>query len=191
MSGPKIMYYPIYPKNGDRLFTSQNTASDQTLMCLSFIYYHFDITRKTFFCLPFYFKWKYFDLLDHILSETICLFCFCIFFSNIYHKIKCMAKIWSDLCNFHSEVTFWNFCLRKYFLLLSWVWIYNFSQKYCYNFRKIEQAELVKSLPRSYLPYRFLNNLLSFLLWEKWKHLFCFFFKRTMTRIKKNLFIGS
>ena len=28
-----------------------------------------------------------------------------------------MAKSWSDLCNFYSKVIFWNFCLRKHFLL--------------------------------------------------------------------------
>ena len=34
---------------------------------------------------------------------------------------------------------------------------------------KIEQAELAENLPPSYLPYRFLHNLHSFLLWEKVK----------------------
>ena len=42
------------------------------------------------------------------------------------------------------------------------------SQHYCENFRKIEQAELVENLP-GYLPYKFLHNLHSFLLWEKVK----------------------
>ena len=32
---------------------------------------------------------------------------------------------------------------------------------------KIEQAEVDENLPPSYLPYRFLHNLHSFLLWEK------------------------
>ena len=36
---------------------------------------------------------------------------------NIYTKIKVTTKSWSDLCNFYSKVIFWNFCLRKYFLL--------------------------------------------------------------------------
>ena len=36
------------------------------------------ITIEDIFCLAFYFKWKYFFLIDHILSETICLFCFCV-----------------------------------------------------------------------------------------------------------------
>ena len=34
---------------------------------------------------------------------------------------------------------------------------------------KNEQSELVENLPPSYLPYRFLHNLHSFLLWEKVK----------------------
>ena len=59
----------------------------------------------------------YFVLIDHILSETICLFCFCVLFSNIYSKIKFTVINWSDLCHSYGKVFFWNFCLRKYFLL--------------------------------------------------------------------------
>ena len=81
------------------------------------VYCPFDITQKDVFCLAFYFKWKYFVLIDHILSETICLFCFCALFSNIYPKIKFMAKNWSDLRNFYSKMIFLNFCLGKYFAL--------------------------------------------------------------------------
>ena len=75
-----------------------------------------DITWKDVFCLAFYFKWKYFVLIDHILSETVCLFCFCVLFSNMYPNFKFTAKNWSELHNFYSKVIFWNFCLRKYFL---------------------------------------------------------------------------
>ena len=42
---------------------------DRAVICCPF-----DITWKDFVCLAFYFKWKYFVLFDHILSETICLF---------------------------------------------------------------------------------------------------------------------
>ena len=48
-------------------------------------------------------------MIDHILSETICIFSFCVLFSNIYPKLKVTAKNWSDLF-------FFNFWLRKYFL---------------------------------------------------------------------------
>ena len=84
---------------------------------LNITYCPFDISWKDVFCLAFYFKWKYFILVDRILSETICLLCFCVLFSNIYTKIKVTVKSWSDLSNFCSKVIFWNFCLRKYFLL--------------------------------------------------------------------------
>ena len=60
---------------------------------------------------------KYFVLIDIILSETICLFCFCVLFSNIYPKIKFTAKNWSDLCNFY----YLEFLSKKsfYFSLLN------------------------------------------------------------------------
>ena len=60
------------------------------------------------------------------------------------------------------------FCVRKYFLLFFAEFVINVSQ-YCENFRKIEQAEHVENLPPSYLPYNFLHNLHSFLIWEKVK----------------------
>ena len=75
------------------------------------------LLERWFFSLAFCFRWKSFVLIHYILSETICLFCFCVLFSNIYTKIKFTAKSWSDLCNFFSEVIFLNFCLRKQFLL--------------------------------------------------------------------------
>ena len=78
-------------------------------------YCPFDISRKDVFCLAFHLKWKYFVLTDHILSETICLFYFCVLFSNSYTKIKFTAKSWSDLCNFYSKLIFWNFLSKKIF----------------------------------------------------------------------------
>ena len=133
-------------------------------------YCPFDISWKdVFFCLAFYFRWKSFVLIDHIMSETICLFCFCVLFSNIYTKIKFTAKSWFDLCNFYSKVIFMNFCLRKCFTFLYWIWIIHVSQQYCENFRNIEQEEPVENLAPNYLPYRFLHDLASFLLWDKVK----------------------
>ena len=138
-------------------------------------YCPFDISWKDIFCLVFYFKWKSFVLTDHILSETICLFYFCVLFSNIYTKIKFTAKSWSDLWNFYSKVIFLEILSKKiFFTFLCWIWIIDVSQQYCENFRKIEQVELVENLAPSYLPYRFLHDLASFLLWEKVK-LFDFF----------------
>ena len=115
-------------------------------------------------------KWKYFVLIDHIFSETICLFCFCGLFSNIYPKIKITAKIWSDLCNFHRKVDFWNYWLRKYFLLF----FAEFELLMFHNVMKISEKlnkrNLLKTCLR-YLPYRFLHNLHLFILWEKWQYL--------------------
>ena len=127
----------------------------------------FDITRKDIFCLAFYFKWKYFVLVDHILSETICLFCLGVL--SIYSKIKFTAIIWSDLCNFYSEVTFWNFCLRKYFFLFFAEFeLFMFHNNIVEISVKMEH-KLVENLTPSYLPYRFLHYLHSFLLWENVK----------------------
>ena len=54
-------------------------------------------------------------MIDLILPETICLFCFCDLLSMNY-KIKSTAKNWPDLYKFNIKVNVWNFCLR--FLLL-------------------------------------------------------------------------
>ena len=109
------------------------------------------------------------------MSETICLLCFCVLFSNIYTTIKVTAKIWSDLCNFYSKVIFLNICLRKYFLLFfaefELLTFYNNIMKIS---KKMEKVELVENLAPSYLLYRFLHDLASFLLWEKVK-IFDFF----------------
>ena len=62
---------------------------------------------------------------------------------------------------------------------------YNNTVKISKNF---EQEELADSLSPSYLLYKFLHNLHSFLLREKVKIFDCFFFffkkKKTMTRKK-------
>ena len=52
---------------------------------------------------------------DHILSKTVCLFCFCVLLSNMYLKIKFFAENWSDLCNFYSQVIFLDFMSKKIF----------------------------------------------------------------------------
>ena len=70
------------------------------------------------FCMAFQFKCHYFALTDHILTETICFFCFCVLFSYIYPKIKFTAKNWSDLCNFYSKVFFFKFLSKKKHFLL-------------------------------------------------------------------------
>ena len=60
---------------------------------------------------------KIFVLIDHIF---FCLFCSCVLFSNIYTKIKYIAKNWSDLCNFYSKVIFLKIWFKEniFFILL-------------------------------------------------------------------------
>ena len=69
-----------------------STSHEKMFVCFFFF----------FFCLAFYLKCIYFVPFDHILSEIICPFCFCVLISNIYLRIKFTAKNWSDLCNVGS-----------------------------------------------------------------------------------------
>ena len=88
----------------------------------------------------------------------------------MYPKIKYIAKNWSDPCNFYSKVIFWNFCLSKYFLLFFAEFeLLMFHNNIVKISEKTEQVKLVENLPPSYLPYKFLHNFHSFLLWEKVK----------------------
>ena len=45
-------------------------------------------------------------LIGHIISDTICILCFCVLFSNIYPKIKFRPKNWSDQYKFYGKVIF-------------------------------------------------------------------------------------
>ena len=131
------------------MFSGENKVRKNILKCRLldfFTYCPFDISWKDVFCLTFYFKWKYFILIDHILSETICLLCFCALFSNIYTKIKVTAKSLSDLCNVYSSDFLEFLSKRLFFTFLCWIWIIDVLQQYCENFRKIEQVELVENL---------------------------------------------
>ena len=147
--------------------TSTCTKTD-----LSKAYCPFNISWKDVFCLAFYFKWKYFVLTDHILSETICLFCFCVLFSNIYTKIKATAKSWSDLCNFYSKVIFCNFCPRKYFLLFfaefELLMFYNNIVKIS---EKLKKWNLLKIWLQVTYPTDFCTIWLHFYHGKKWKYL--------------------
>ena len=78
-------------------------------------------SKRHFFCLVVYFKWKYFALIN-ILTETICLFCSCVLFSIIYPKIKFAAKNWSNLSNFYCKMIFFKFLSKKIlFTFLCWI----------------------------------------------------------------------
>ena len=102
------------------------------------------------------FRWKYFVLIDNILTGTISLFHFCVLFSNIYPKIMKWSKIGlAYASDFLKCLT-----LKIFLTFLCLIWIIDASKKYCENFRKKnEQAEIVENLSTSYLPYKFLPNL--------------------------------
>ena len=42
-----------------------------------------------------------------------------ILFLSFYPKTKCKVKNLSDLCNFYNNVIFWNFYLRKCFMIIN------------------------------------------------------------------------
>ena len=82
----------------------RNLSESRSVLGVLF-YCPFDTTWKDICLLSVLSKRKYFVLIDHILSETVCLFfCFCVSFSNIYPKIKLTAKNWSGLRSFYRKV---------------------------------------------------------------------------------------
>ena len=134
-------------------------------------YCPFDISWKDVFYLAFYLKWKYIVLIDYILSETICLFCFWVLFSNMYPKIKFIAKNWSDLCNFCSNVIFWNFCLSKYFLLFFAKFeLLMFHNNIMKISEKLNKQNLLKICLQVTYPTNFCIIFIHFYYGKKWKY---------------------
>ena len=76
-----------------------------------------------------------------------------------------MAKKWSDLCTFFSKmILVFNFSVRKYCLLFFAAFeLFTLHNNItCMTIlEKNEQAKLVENLSPSYLPYRFLHNLVA------------------------------
>ena len=71
----------------------------------------FDITRKDGCCLAFYFRWKYFVLIDHIFfSVPVFVSNICSLKLNLWPKVGLSSAI-------SIVIFFWNLCLRKYSLL--------------------------------------------------------------------------
>ena len=135
-------------------------------------YCPFDISLKDVFCSAFYLKWNYFVLIDHILSETFCLFCFCVLFSNMYPKIKFITKNWSHLCNFYSKVIFWKFYLRKYFLFF----LAEFKSLVFHNnvvkiSEKLNKQNVLKICLQVTYPTNFCIICSHFYYGKKWKYL--------------------
>ena len=151
----------------------RNALWPRCITILNASYCPFDISWKDVFCFAFYFKWKYFVLIYHILSETICPLCFCLLCSNIYIKIKVTAKSWSDLCNFYSKVIFfYNVCLRTYFLLFfaefALLMFYNNIVKIS---EKLNKWNLLKIWLQVTYPIDFCMIWLHFYYGKKWKYL--------------------
>ena len=64
-------------------------------------------------------------MIESILSETICLFCFGVLFSTFYPNIKFTAKNCSDLCYFYSKVVVFFFFFFFFFLsFFSFIFIF-------------------------------------------------------------------
>ena len=59
-------------------------------------------------------------MIDKILSETICRFCSCALFSNIYCKINFIAKM---ALTYAISIDFWEKNIKKYVLLSSLMYI--------------------------------------------------------------------
>ena len=143
------------------IFAKAHQSSISAWWCFGSLSIVFSLRKAFFFCLPSCFKRKHFVLIEHILSETICLFWFLSSCPIFTVKLHIQPKKWSYLlCKFYSKVIFG---LRKYFLFF----FAHISQQYCKNFRKNEYGELIENLPPSYLSYRFLYNLHSILLCGK------------------------
>ena len=135
-----------------------------------------------------FFSWRFILNENNLVWLTIScqipfVFYVSVFYSQIFtQRLKLRPKVGLTYAISIVKWFFWNFCLRKYFLLFfaefELLTFYNNIVKIS---EKIEQVELGENLAPSYLPYRFLHDLASFLLWEKVK-IFDFF--KPITRIK-------
>ena len=133
-------------------------------------YCPFDICRKDVFV------WRI-TLNENILfslsisHQKPVVFSVSVFYSQIFTvKLNLRPKIGLTYAIFTVKRFFGCFVYENiFFNFHCWILIIDVSQQHCENFRKNEQAEVVENLPPSYLPYRFLHNLHSFLLWEKVK----------------------
>ena len=142
------------------------------------------------FYLAFHSKSKYFVQTDHVLSETICLFCFWVLFSNICLKIKSVAKNWSNLRNFYNKVLFFvvDFCLWVFcFFFFFFFFFFNFDwEQILLSFaelkllmfhttifwkilKKMNKRNLLKICLQVIYPTNFCVICIQFYYWKKWK----------------------
>ena len=144
-------------------------------MCLNSNIYHLTtLLGKDIFTMAFYSKWKYFVMIDHILSGTIKfgLFCFCTLFSNIYCKFNFTAKNGSDLHNFYRKLNVWIFLLKYIVcfssLILNYYWCSITISQYRENFRNFKQVEQLKIFIETTYPIEFCIYCSHF--GKKWKY---------------------
>ena len=80
-------------------------------------------------------------MVDHILSGTIYLFCFCTLFSNTVNfnfTVKFTAQNGSDLCNFNSKLDFFYFFLLTFIFSFFFLFFTDFKlMMFLDNFVKI------------------------------------------------------
>ena len=144
------MYGPIF-----RAFLSPESVNINSMLILNLTYRSFDILWKDTFHLAFYSKLKYFHLIDHMLSETISLSCFCALFSNIYHKVKCSVLIKISIVNW----IFGNFYYKIFFAFLHWFWIIAVLLQCCENFRTLNKWNLSKTYIKTTYPVSFIFSI--------------------------------
>ena len=121
---------------------------------------------KTFYAWCFILNENIFFWLTVSYQKTICHFPFLCFVLKYLTLIKLMAKNWSGLCKwFFWKVWLWNIYIFLFFFAeFELLTFHNNTVKIS---EKLSNWEIVEHLPPSYLPYRFLHNLHSFLLLEK------------------------
>ena len=99
----------------------------------------------------------------------------------MYPKIKVTAKNWTDKAISIVKYFVFEFLSKEIFLLFFAEFkLLMFLNNIVKISEKIEQAELVENLPPSYLPYRFLHNLHSFLLYNGKSETIWFFKKQRL-----------
>ena len=113
----------------------------------------------------------------HIL-ETICLFCFCVLFSNIYPKIKIYDQnlVWHAI-SIAEWFVFLNFCLWKYSLLffavLELLMLYNNIVKISEKCNKRNLLIICFQVTSTY-PTDFCIIFIHFYYGKQWKYLIFF-----------------
>ena len=106
------------------------------------------------------------------LIETICLFCFCVLFSNIYAKIKLQPKVGLTYAISIVKWFFFNFCLRKYFLLFFAEFeLLMFHNNIVKISEKLNKWNLLKIWLQITYPTDFCMIWLHFYYGKKWKYL--------------------